>query len=33
MMDVTDAQGRFAIVAARVEGERPRPEVQPVGKS
>ena len=30
MMEVTDAQGRFAVVDARVKDERPRPEVQPV---
>jgi hypothetical protein len=33
MMEVTDAQGRFAIVDDRIARERPRPEVQPVGKS
>ena len=32
MMGVTDAQGLIAIVDARVNGERPRPEIQPVGK-
>ena len=32
MMGVTDAQGLIAIVDARVDGERPRPEIQPVGK-
>ena len=33
MMGVTDAQGLIAIVDARVSGERPRPEIQPVGKA
>ncbi len=32
MMGVTGAQGLIAIVDARVCGERPRPEIQPVGK-
>ncbi len=32
MMGVTDAQGLIAIVDARVSRERPRPEIQPVGK-
>ena len=32
VMGMTDAQGR-AVVDARLEDERPRPEIQPVGKS
>lgn len=32
MIGVTGAKGQIAIVDARVGGERPRPEIQPVGK-
>jgi hypothetical protein len=33
MMGVTDAQSLQAIVDARIKDERPRPAIQPVGKS
>jgi hypothetical protein len=33
MMVETDAQDRLAIIDTRIERERPRPEVQPIGKS
>jgi len=33
MMEMTDAQGLIAMIDARVKSERPRPEIQPVGKS
>jgi hypothetical protein len=32
MIGVTGARGQIAIVDARAGGERPRPEIQPVGK-
>jgi len=32
MIGVTGARGQIAIVDARISGERPRPEIQPVGK-
>jgi hypothetical protein len=32
MKGVTDAQGLIAMIRARTEDERPRPEIQPVGK-
>jgi hypothetical protein len=32
MIGVTGARGQIAIVDARQSGERPRPEIQPVGK-
>jgi hypothetical protein len=32
MMGLTGAQGLIAMVDARIARERPRPEIQPVGK-